>query len=306
MRRDFRRTAPGSVSLYTLAIIVFTIIVTLGQGPSLHAQQRTPQQLAQGARCTKCHADVVAAFPTSVHGQTVKFLDSSEAAGCERCHGDATKHIRSAKPEDIRMTPEQENGRCLTCHAQNRAHRNWAGSAHDRKDIACSSCHSQHHPHGGALLRTERIADTCFTCHKDIQKALHQRSTHLFRTSQGAAKLECNACHNPHGGEGRQMLVAMSANDVCYTCHAEKRGPFLWEHPPVREDCFACHTAHGSNYPSLLRTQNHMLCQQCHMFTLSRHQTVAGLDVFTFNRGCVNCHSRIHGSNHPSGKGLTQ
>jgi hypothetical protein len=34
-----------------------------------------------------------------------------------------------------------------------------------------------------------------------------------------------------------------------------------------------------------------------------RHQTIAGGPdrFFMINRGCTNCHNRIHGSNHPSG-----
>jgi DmsE family decaheme c-type cytochrome len=169
----------------------------------------------------------------------------------------------------------------------------------------CNSCHSTHHAKAESMLRTS-VLELCFSCHKDIQKALHQRSTHLFRTEQQVAKLDCTSCHDAHGGQGRKMLVASSTNQVCYTCHAEKRGPFLWEHPPVREDCFTCHVPHGSNQLSLLRTRSHMLCQQCHMNMLWRHQTVAGFDIFTFNRGCVNCHSQVHGSNHPSGKGFTR
>ncbi len=42
-------------------------------------------------------------------------------------------------------------------------------------------------------------------------------------------------------------------NETCYTCHADKRGPFLWEHQPVNEDCTNCHTPHGSNITPLLK-----------------------------------------------------
>ena len=35
-------------------------------------------------------------------------------------------------------------------------------------------------------------------------------------------------------------------------------------------------------------------------------QTVAGFDIFTFNKGCVNCHTQVHGSNHPAGKALAR
>jgi predicted CXXCH cytochrome family protein len=44
----------------------------------------------------------------------------------------------------------------------------------------------------------------------------------------------------------------------------EKRGPFLWEHAPVRESCLNCHSPHGSNHEKLLTTALPMLCQECH------------------------------------------
>jgi DmsE family decaheme c-type cytochrome len=119
-------------------------------------------------------------------------------------------------------------------------------------------------------------------------------------------KVTCTSCHDPHGGEGRKMLAAHSTNDLCYTCHAEKRGPLLYEHPPVQENCLVCHTQHGSNNAMLLVRRPHQLCQQCHVNLLPRHETVAGFSIATFNRSCMDCHSQIHGSNHPSGRAFTR
>ena len=104
------------------------------------------------------------------------------------------------------------------------------------------------------------------------------------------------------------MLKEHTVNNLCYTCHAEKRGPFLWDHPPVREDCMNCHSPHGSNNPKLLTARVHLLCQQCHIHMLPRHSTTAGkpLDIWSINRGCANCHAQVHGSNHPGGRTLTR
>jgi len=163
------------------------------------------------------------------------------------------------------------------------------------------------------------VEDTCLRCHGEIRKALFQRSTHLFRTEGWTdgrlakrndqtvgLKVTCTSCHDPHGGEAKKMLAAHSTNELCYTCHAEKRGPLLWEHPPVQENCLTCHTSHGSNNVKLLTRRPHQLCQQCHINMLPRHQTAAGFDIFTFNRSCINCHTNIHGSNHPSGRAFTR
>ena len=59
-------------------------------------------------------------------------------------------------------------------------------------------------------------------------------------------------------------MVKDTVNETCYTCHAEKRGPFLWEHSPVVDDCTNCHTPHGSTKPALLKARVPWLCQECH------------------------------------------
>ncbi len=158
------------------------------------------------------------------------------------------------------------------------------------------------------MLTAPTTEETCLRCHTNVRKAVFQRSTHLFRTEQGNMKVGCASCHNPHGGEADKMLVEQTVNNVCYSCHAEKRGPFLWDHPPVRENCMNCHTPHGSSNAKLLTTRANLSCQQCHIHMLPRHSTLAGkpLDIWSLNRGCVNCHSQVHGSNHPGGRTLTR
>jgi DmsE family decaheme c-type cytochrome len=156
----------------------------------------------------------------------------------------------------------------------------------------------------GRLLKMRTEADTCFQCHSDVRKAQFQRSTHLFRNENRESQINCSSCHEAHGGIGEKLMRTASANETCYRCHTEKRGPYLYEHSPVRENCATCHKAHGSNNTSLLVSRPPMLCQQCHM--QGRHQTVAGRPNLTFamGRSCTTCHSAIHGSNHPSGINL--
>ena len=64
--------------------------------------------------------------------------------------------------------------------------------------------------------------------------------------------MSCSSCHNPHDGNRPKMIGADSVNELCYKCHTEKRGPFLFEHAAVREDCVSCHDPHGSNHKRLL------------------------------------------------------
>src|SRR6185436_2724106 len=70
--------------------------------------------------------------------------------------------------------------------------------------------------------------------------------------------------YNPHDGSNPKQLLADSTNELCYKCHTEKRGPFLHEHAPVREDCTSCHDPHGSNHERLLVAKPPFLCQRCH------------------------------------------
>jgi DmsE family decaheme c-type cytochrome len=147
--------------------------------------------------------------------------------------------------------------------------------------------------------------DVCFTCHKQQRAEIRRPSRHP--TLEG--KVVCSDCHNPHGAAGEKMLVRDSVNDTCYSCHMEKRGPFVRTHQPVQENCAICHNPHGSVNDNLLRTRAPFLCQSCHEPT-SHRGNVAGVTGgasgsnasgigITLARACLNCHTNIHGTNNP-------
>jgi DmsE family decaheme c-type cytochrome len=174
---------------------------------------------------------------------------------------------------------------------------------HDTRNLSCVTCHSVHSPKSEtAQLKTETEIGTCIQCHK-AQVLKVQRVTHM-PVREG--KMTCTSCHNPHGSTNVRMLkVGNWINESCVSCHTEKRGPFLWEHAAGRESCITCHDPHGSSNDRLLVAKLPMLCQRCHIGT--RHpstiydKAVAQTSNRLFNRGCVNCHANIHGSNHPAG-----
>ncbi len=320
-----------SLVLSTVLLITMSSAIAVAQqkAAATQKQESVLTTVGTGQECLACHENLTTTFDLGPHGKAARFLKGAEAPTCDTCHGDSTKHNETAEPKDIsspsKMPAAQVSAMCLTCHARNQTHASWEGSAHDRGDMSCVSCHKVHHLSSSEKLRTRTgLAPTslmqvhvsekllklpgqelCLSCHMEKRKAILQRSTHLFATEHGDTKVTCISCHNPHGGEGKTMLVASSTTQLCYECHAERRGPFLWEHPPVREDCNICHVSHGSNNPSLLKSRPTFICQTCHMHTLWRHENVAGFDILTFNHGCTNCHSQIHGSNHPSGKTFT-
>jgi DmsE family decaheme c-type cytochrome len=136
-----------------------------------------------------------------------------------------------------------------------------------------------------------------FDCHP-MRKAQLQRSSHM-PLREGL--MTCASCHNPHGSPNPSSLVAATVNQTCYKCHPERRGPFLWEHAPVMENCLTCHEAHGSTKPQLLKVNPPRLCQECHAATGHPSTPQLASSHYVFNRGCTNCHSQIHGSNHPAG-----
>jgi DmsE family decaheme c-type cytochrome len=202
-----------------------------------------------------------------------------------------------------KMSPREASAQCMTCHNRG-AHAAWEGSAHDVRQLSCSTCHSVHHfTSVEAQLKTRDQTTLCATCHRDKVAKL-DRSGHMPLRE---GKMECTSCHNPHGSQNNVRLLnaGSSVTEFCATCHTDKRGPFLYEHAPVRENCTTCHDPHGSSNERMLVAKMPILCQRCHIHTRHPSTIYDNLVVNSSNRlyarSCVTCHANIHGSNHPSG-----
>ena len=79
--------------------------------------------------------------------------------------------------------------------------------------------------------------------------------------------MTCVDCHNPHGSFKPGLMRMANANEPgCFKCHGDKRGPFTFEHAPVREEgCQSCHMPHGSaNAKMLIRQEVRLVCLECH------------------------------------------
>ena len=235
---------------------------------------------------------------------------------CEACHGPGANHsikdskkiptINSQKADSF-MPAAQRNEACLSCH-KGTTRNAWHAGAHGRTDIACASCHKIHTGKDPVLAKATE-AEVCYTCHKQQRADFHKASAHPVR--QG--RMACSDCHNAHGTSAVAMLSKPTLNQTCTSCHADKRGPVLWEHAPVAEDCGSCHTSHGSVRNALLVKAAPSLCQDCH--TVAGHPSVArtpaglpggkgGGTAFITAGSCMNCHTQVHGSNHPAGAKL--
>ncbi|MCY4128868.1 MAG: DmsE family decaheme c-type cytochrome [Gammaproteobacteria bacterium] len=323
-----------------IAVASFAVISSEGTHAEDSTHQQIHQLLAdklaageysrRGADgCLGCH-DEEEPFPTAlifanIHGHPnfrgtpFEISDSSKLpAGlqCEACHGPLAEHGAKILPEGAvreamlnfgergNAKVDLQNQLCLACHEDyNRMH--WRASPHQLADLACANCHEIHNSVDQIRTRANQPS-ICMTCHLDVALELTQRSSHPIQDSH----LICTDCHDPHGTAvaSKEIVKGESLNESCFQCHTEMRGPFTWEHPPVVEDCSICHAPHGSNQASLLKTRVPQLCQSCHSSLGHRSLALEGkLDtsdpnaMFAFAQGCLNCHSSIHGSDHPSG-----
>lgn len=254
--------------------------------------------------CKACHEDQFKTYRTSPHFQTT--LDTRRGPawqGCEACHGPGKEHIESGGEVSkifsfTRVKSEEASRQCLDCHQLGEEHSNFVRSEHQKQGIGCIDCHSAHHPQTTERLLKATQPQLCYGCHLEAKAEFIKPFHH--RVNEGLVK--CSDCHNPHGGFLTKQLRATIAQDaVCFKCHAEKAGPFVFEHVPVKtEGCVSCHTPHGSSNPRLLKRANvNLLCLECH--TLTVDSPVPGVPSFHNQaqkyQACTMCHMNIHGSN---------
>ncbi|OGQ05798.1 MAG: hypothetical protein A3F82_06345 [Deltaproteobacteria bacterium RIFCSPLOWO2_12_FULL_44_12] len=265
--------------------------------------------------CQNCHEDQLAKFNKTLMAKYLysKTKSGKETFACETCHGPGRAHSEAGGGRGVgnlitfgkgATTPaEKQNAVCLQCHSGNDRFF-WNGSPHDSKEVACTSCHKvmENATERFQLSKSSEI-ETCGQCHQQ-KRAQRMRYSHMPLREN---KMKCTSCHSPHGSVSDKLLKGNSINEMCYSCHAEKRGPFLWEHAPVAESCTNCHDPHGSNNERMLTLPKPRLCQQCHVE--SGHPTTPQRLTATrylSDQACNNCHYDVHGSNHPSGKAFTR
>jgi DmsE family decaheme c-type cytochrome len=279
--------------------------------------------LTGDGKCTSCHdeadAPKVLTMGKTRHGTKA----DGRTPTCTSCHGESEAHMKSAKAggknkptqpdvtfsKKSKTTVEARNEACLSCHQRDAKRMLWSGSTHESQDVACTSCHEMHT--GNDKVRDKRTQpDVCFNCHKEQRTQINKPSHHPIPE----AKMGCADCHNVHGSAGPKLMKRDSVNETCYTCHMEKRGPFVHNHEPVSEDCSNCHNPHGTTAENLLKMRPPFLCHQCHtphggFVAQTRDQAQASAITatsggkqsinFTQGRGCLNCHTQVHGSNNP-------
>jgi len=299
---------------------------------SIEATEEHPLQIRQSAEysdagadtCLKCH-DADSDYPATTIFKTSHAVKSDKRTPfgqlqCESCHGPAGKHsVRRVKKGQQRepmvyfdsgsdIAVADKNEICASCH-QKTEKSHWAGSTHEASDVGCADCHQIHAAKDPVQVKHLQV-EKCGQCHQSQKLAANRFSTHPLKYGE---QMGCTDCHSPHGSTSDHQLVADTTNETCFECHAEKRGPFVWEHEPASEDCALCHAPHGSNQKAMLTQKAPFLCQSCHSSEghPSFAQDSSGLgapvgasSALLLGRSCTNCHTQVHGSNHPSGSRL--
>ena len=303
-------------------IIPMLFALCLFQAPAALSQSdaEAPEYSREGAdSCFACHDDQVTlaifrtrhAVPSDPNGPF-----GHGQLQCEACHGPSGDHAGRVRRGQERppaigfgsdsATPvAKQNALCMDCHQADTGTA-WHASGHDLEAVACADCHQSHSARDPVMF-TASQPEVCFDCHREQRSQALKAYSHPFREG----KMDCSGCHNPHGNSTDSLFARQTLNATCYDCHAEKRGPYLWEHAPAPEDCSNCHDPHGSNHPGMVSLRGPMLCQGCH--SQAGHPSFAygpdGLpdntpSKYLLGRNCLNCHTQVHGSNHPSGSKL--
>jgi len=247
--------------------------------------------------CATCHEDVVKNFAGNPHSR-LALEHSGKGVTCESCHGPGKAHVEGGG--DVtkirrfdKLTPAQVDDTCLGCHAG--THPNFLRSPHAKAGVSCLGCHSVHAAKTEEALLTATQPQLCFKCHSDVKPNFGMPFHHPV--NEGV--VSCSDCHDVHGTFGDSNLRSTAdQNKICTKCHAETRGPFVYEHAAVRaEGCLGCHSPHGSQNARMLNMPTiNTLCNQCHS-RVANH-TVTGMGAGSDELApCTSCHTYIHGSN---------
>jgi len=274
--------------------------------------------------CKTCHADIYNGWAKTAHFQTM--LDTKGGPshqGCEGCHGPGAAHVAGGGDKTkifvfTEHSPTEINARCLTCHASGPTHLDSANSFHRQNEVSCIDCHSPHHAATKESLLIKAQPALCYSCHLQQKSQFNMPFHH--RVNEGL--IQCTDCHQPHGTAGvwesdhlvRQVRTSDNGDAVCFKCHKDKQGPFVFPHCSVKlEGCATCHIPHGGANVHMLKYSNvNMLCLQCHTAAHFGPITAAGNNGkptgFAVMNGpvpnnaiyiqaCTICHTAIHGSN---------
>ena len=214
---------------------------------------------------------------------------------------------------DIPGAKYVETRLCAPCHRERveffegTTHARISAKGMEKEGLGCGICHgpgslhmeNEHEP--GLIINPNKNPEVCFRCHLD--KKAEFRLQYHHPVIEGL--VSCSGCHDPHGSEARAWTLTSfsDTNEVCFKCHPEQRGPFVFEHDAMREGCTICHKVHGSVNDKLLIARDSNLCLRCHFQTQTDPNRFwigdSDHDARLPRGSCFSaaCHTAVHGSN---------
>ncbi|MEQ1934754.1 MAG: cytochrome c3 family protein [Fimbriimonadaceae bacterium] len=273
----------------------------------------THEDFIGSEKCAKCHFSMVENFKNSPHSMFMADPHLPDAKrSCEGCHGPGKFHVDDEKQVIgfRKMDAKEASAACMRCHESTISPAHWKFTEHAQANVSCVGCH-QIHPESDPEIKMRKSSDPrsfAFKAKVDKKAMLradeatlcgscHPSSIMEFRNSAHhpvpEGTMVCSDCHNPHPSKAEKSKLG-GFKDACVTCHAERAGPFVFEHDPVAgfgsDGCKECHKPHGANNPAMLIGTTRGLCAQCHTDKLATHFPA---------KSCwtSGCHVAVHGSN---------
>ena len=254
--------------------------------------------------CEACHEDLYKGWEKSPHWKTT--LDTKGGPshqGCEGCHGPGLAHLTDAQRQDKNISfsgSHHEGNQCalpdLPCLRQ---------GAHGRRKFRAHEKRCQLHllpfaaPCGRFRVSAGKNAAGTLL---HLPRRSRNRSS-ICRFTIASMKVSSSAAIatiRTAPSRPKQVRTSAAQDVVCYTCHAEKRGPFVFEHEVVKvEGCESCHSPHGSPNAHMLKVSNvNILCLSCHTTSFANAPGAPSFhNQAAQYQSCTLCHSQIHGSN---------
>ncbi|MBF0217382.1 MAG: hypothetical protein HQL30_10365 [Candidatus Omnitrophica bacterium] len=204
------------------------------------------------------------------------------------CHEKEAKEFNRSEHGRIFVPSKNKEGQaCETCHGPGSIHAEAEGKAGKMKTI----------------INPGKDPEACYKCHLDKKAEFNLQYHHPVPEG----RMTCTDCHDPHGEYGIKPGTRKSVrgkNELCFNCHKDKAGPFVYEHEAMREGCSTCHNVHGSINDKMVKERDTSLCLKCHFqtnFTPSggignnAHSATRFQEMPCFTNGC---HTAVHGSNY--------
>ena len=200
---------------------------------------------------------------------------------------------------------------CALCHEK--TVKDFSTSTHFKISIAdpkvegegCESCHGPGSLHvdgegdKSKIMNPVKDPKACYRCH--IEQKMEFSLEYHHPVPEG--RISCSDCHELHKGEAKPWSAtsAEGRNELCFECHPDKKGPYVYPHSAIDEGCTVCHSVHGSINDKMLVMRDSTLCLQCHAQpdypTIGRNNHSGATRVQAGACFSGGCHVDVHGSN---------